>query len=252
MKPLSVELHDNTEALQTGAMTKSSDSVRVLLLGDSNVGKTCVLNLLCRGKIATGRESRTIGCMAEVLIHAYKERKYFVELLEVGGSQKFAISRKLFYTNYDGLILVHDLNNKKSYHNLRKWIKEAIGHSEYQWNDEPPSYSSGEHTLELRFENEIVPVLFFGTNSDLLSGDVLLHQNWYERGTVALSTLSKHAFADNSAARVALNRFFDRVIYRRYHAPKKAPQESSSHLRIDMRRLVGNRYPFSSEVSGAQ
>ena len=41
MKPLSVELHDNTEALQTGAMTKSSDSVRVLLLGDSNVGKTC-------------------------------------------------------------------------------------------------------------------------------------------------------------------------------------------------------------------
>ena len=50
----------------------------------------------------------------------------FAELWDVGGGHSHRNSRHVFYSNFHGIILVHDLANRKSQQNLEKWLREVI------------------------------------------------------------------------------------------------------------------------------
>jgi Rab-like protein 3 len=47
-------------------------------------------------------------------------------LFDVGGSHSHRNSRHVFYNNFHGIILVHDLSNRKSQQNLEKWLAEVL------------------------------------------------------------------------------------------------------------------------------
>ena len=51
---------------------------------------------------------------------------FFIELWDVSGHRKYAPSRSVFFNSVNALILVFDLMNRKSYENIRKWIKEVV------------------------------------------------------------------------------------------------------------------------------
>jgi GTPase SAR1 family protein len=78
------------------------DKIRLLILGDSGVGKTCLLHLLCNGTIPKKSPAWTIGCNFDVLIHNYKNKSYFIEFCDVGGSIRYANARSVFYKDVDG------------------------------------------------------------------------------------------------------------------------------------------------------
>ena len=54
------------------------------------------------------------------------ERPVIIEFFDVGGHRNYADSRSVFYHKLNGIILVHDLNNKKSFSNLRDWLDEVV------------------------------------------------------------------------------------------------------------------------------
>jgi len=101
--------------------------VRILVLGDSGVGKTSLVHQICHGTILSNPRW-TVGCETEVKLQAHRSsnKKFFLEFWDVGGSRKYKLTRIIFYSQINGIILVFDLNNRKSYQNLRKWIKEII------------------------------------------------------------------------------------------------------------------------------
>uniref|UniRef100_A0A8C9X2X0 RAB, member of RAS oncogene family-like 3 n=1 Tax=Sander lucioperca TaxID=283035 RepID=A0A8C9X2X0_SANLU len=104
----------------------SLDRVKVLVLGDSGVGKSSLVHLLCQNQVL-GNPSWTVGCSVDVRVQDYKEgtpeeKTYYIELWDVGGSIGSASSikstRAVFYNSVNGIMLVHDLTNKKSSQNL--------------------------------------------------------------------------------------------------------------------------------------
>ncbi|KAF7238124.1 Homogentisate 1,2-dioxygenase [Varanus komodoensis] len=110
------------------------ERVKVLVLGDSGVGKSSLVHLLCHNQML-GNPSWTVGCSVDVRIHDYKEgtpkeKIYYIELWDVGGSVGSASSMKstraMFYNSVNGIILVHDLTNKKSSQNLYRWSMEVL------------------------------------------------------------------------------------------------------------------------------
>ena len=115
---------------QTFALMSSPDRIKVLVLGDTGVGKSSLVHLICHNQ-AMVNPLWTIGCAIDVKLHEYKEgtpeqRTSFIELWDIGGSRGHSIARNIFFNGFHGIILVHDLTNRKSEHNLRKWLGQVF------------------------------------------------------------------------------------------------------------------------------
>ncbi|OWF47591.1 Anoctamin-4 [Mizuhopecten yessoensis] len=67
---------------------------------------------------------------------------------------------KIVVVGDSGIILVHDLTNRKSHHNLRKWLQEVLNH------DNPKDNNRYEYDPE-QFAGNQIPILVVGTKSDL-------------------------------------------------------------------------------------
>ena len=71
----------------------------------------------------------------QVKLHEFQEgtqqqKSFFVELWDVGGSHSQRNTRHVFFHTVHGIILVHDLANRKSCHNLGRWLAEVFEISE--------------------------------------------------------------------------------------------------------------------------
>lgn len=121
----------------------------------------------------------TVGCSLDVKLHDFKagtpqQKTYFVDFWDIGGSLNHANSRSVFYNGVNGIILVHDLTNRKSESNLRKWIIEIVSHQESFTNNlrskmNPGSNSSlSSSNLSLNSDScsyEFDPETFAGSNN---------------------------------------------------------------------------------------
>ncbi|KAG0551962.1 hypothetical protein BDA96_01G468300 [Sorghum bicolor] len=110
--------------------------VRVLIVGDSGVGKSSLLHLILKSS-AIARPAQTVGCTVGVKHVTYgsaggssnnisdAERNFFVELLDVSGHERYKACRSIFYTQINGVIFVYDLSQRKTKTNLNKWAVEV-------------------------------------------------------------------------------------------------------------------------------
>ena len=111
------------------ALVSDLPRVRILVVGDSGVGKSSLVHLLCHGE-AQGNPSATVGCRTDVRLHHTRvdgqDQRFFVEFWEVGGHRNFKMGRGMFYRDMNGILFVHDLKNRKSFVNLRNWLNEIL------------------------------------------------------------------------------------------------------------------------------
>ncbi|CAL0306624.1 unnamed protein product [Lupinus luteus] len=110
--------------------------VRVLVVGDSGVGKTSLVHLLVKGS-PVARPPQTIGCTVSVKHTTYgnsgssssslkgdSDRDFFIELWDVSGHERYKDCRSLFYSQINGVIFVHDLSQRRTKASLKKWAAE--------------------------------------------------------------------------------------------------------------------------------
>ncbi|XP_033095956.1 rab-like protein 3 isoform X3 [Anneissia japonica] len=221
------------------------EKVRVLVVGDSGVGKSCLVHLICHNQVCSN-PSYTIGAAVDVKIHEYKEgtpkqKSYFIELWDVGGSVNHSNSRHVFYNQVNGIILVHELTNRKSQLNLRKWLAEVLSRD----NGGGRSKSTSEYDPE-QFAGCQVPILVLGTKADqvdskreaYLSNTSLIAE---ECGAdeFNLDCLNVKHLAPGSTNSVKLSRFFDKVIDRR-----QVSRESSQFGSHQDRRRLNSQKSF--------
>ncbi len=108
--------------------------VKVVLLGDSGVGKTTLAKSFLSGgdKLDVSLRS-TIG--ADISI---KKSEYHIEplgrilfkwvIFDLAGQHMFRIIHPLYYKGAKAAILVYDVSRKETFHNLALWIDGFIGH----------------------------------------------------------------------------------------------------------------------------
>ncbi|CAD5224241.1 unnamed protein product [Bursaphelenchus xylophilus] len=103
----------------------NQNSNKVLLLGDTGVGKSTLVDTLC-GKPDSRPES-TVGVSIKVLAHQFaagtpQESTEIIELWDVGGANIHRqTAARVFSDNVCGIIYVHDLTNSRSEQNLAQW-----------------------------------------------------------------------------------------------------------------------------------
>ena len=98
-------------------------SIKLLLIGDSEAGKTSLL-LKYTEHIFPEEHIATIGV-------EYKD-KYIIkdnynirlQIWDTAGQERFRSITKSIYRNANGVLFVYDITNKESFANIKNWIKD--------------------------------------------------------------------------------------------------------------------------------
>mmetsp|Transcript_32032 Transcript_32032/g.29019 ORF Transcript_32032/g.29019 Transcript_32032/m.29019 type:complete len:113 (+) Transcript_32032:36-374(+) len=98
-------------------------SVKVLSVGDSQTGKSCLIKRYCEERFVS-RYITTIGVDYGVKKMNLKNRKIAVNFFDLSGNEEYKMIRNDFYKNAQGVILVFDLTDRETYQNIMKWDKE--------------------------------------------------------------------------------------------------------------------------------
>ena len=109
-------------------MTEQSENkellYKILLLGDSSVGKTC---FLMRYTDNTYQEIHmsTIGIDNKFKdVELEDGKKVKIQIWDTAGQDRFRSITRNYYKGANGIVLIFDVTNKKSYENVKNWVKK--------------------------------------------------------------------------------------------------------------------------------
>ncbi|CAF3254651.1 unnamed protein product [Rotaria socialis] len=125
-------------------MAKAYDYLfKLLLIGDSGVGKTCVLLRFCDSAFSTTFIS-TIGIDFKIRTIDLDGRKIKLQIWDTAGQERFktittayyrgAMERfktitTAYYRGAMGIMLVYDITSEKSFDNIKNWIRNIEEHA---------------------------------------------------------------------------------------------------------------------------
>lgn len=81
--------------------SRSQNSVKILVIGESDVGKSCFVHLICHGRPPLDLSS-TIGCNIEITKYEFDQKSFLIELWDIGGRIKYRNNRSIFGDDVDG------------------------------------------------------------------------------------------------------------------------------------------------------
>ena len=97
---------------------------KVLLLGDSSVGKTCFLLRYCDKSFQDVHLS-TIGLDYRLKSMTLKNNKNIkLQIWDTAGQDRFRAITKNYYKGANGIILIYDVTNTQTFENVKNWISQ--------------------------------------------------------------------------------------------------------------------------------
>ncbi len=96
---------------------------KVLLIGDSGVGKSC---LLLRFADDTYTESHisTIGVDFKIKTVELDNKIIKLQIWDTAGQERFRTITSSYYRGAHGIIVVYDITNQESFVNVKQWLHE--------------------------------------------------------------------------------------------------------------------------------
>ena len=99
-------------------------TIRLLLLGDSSVGKTSILNKYIANKFIENNIA-TLGVEYMDKTVDYNNFKIKLQIWDTSGEEKYRSITKSYYKNAEGLLVIFDITNEESFNHVKNWINEA-------------------------------------------------------------------------------------------------------------------------------
>ena len=103
---------------------KIEKSFKVMLLGDSSVGKTCFLKRYIDDTFQDVYLS-TIGFDYKYKFITLKDgKKIKMQIWDTAGQERFRTIGKGYYKGAHGIILIYDVTSQKSFDSIKTWLNE--------------------------------------------------------------------------------------------------------------------------------
>merc|ERR1711998_5037 len=102
--------------------------IKLLLIGDSGVGKSC---LLCRysDDVFNSNFITTIGIDFKIRTIELDGKKIKLQIWDTAGQERFRTITQAYYRGAMGILLVYDVTDEKSFQNIRSWMRNIEQHA---------------------------------------------------------------------------------------------------------------------------
>jgi len=122
---------------------------KLLLIGDSGVGKSCIL-LRFADDTYTDSYISTIGVDFKIRTIELDGKTVKLQIWDTAGQERFRTITSSYYRGAHGIIVVYDVTDQTSFNNVKNWLNEIE-----------------------RYANENVNKLLVGNKSDMISKKVI-------------------------------------------------------------------------------
>ncbi|XP_035606941.1 ras-related protein Rab-26 isoform X1 [Oncorhynchus keta] len=97
---------------------------QVMLVGDSGVGKTCLLVRFKDGAFLAGSFISTVGIDFRNKVLNIDALKVKLQIWDTAGQERFRSVTHAYYRDAHALLLLYDVTNKASFDNIKAWLTE--------------------------------------------------------------------------------------------------------------------------------
>ena len=103
--------------------TKYDYLIKLLLIGDSGVGKSCLL-LRYADDTFTSSFITTIGIDFKIKSILIDDSKVKLQIWDTAGQERFRTITTAYYRGAMGILLVYDVADENSFFNVKNWMKQ--------------------------------------------------------------------------------------------------------------------------------
>ena len=108
----------------SGIDYEDPEEIKVILIGDSGVGKTNLINTSIGLEFEEGKRPTISGSFMEKLIEI-DNKKYSLNLWDTAGQEAYRGVTKLFFKGSEIVILVYDITSHESFVSLEEWSQKS-------------------------------------------------------------------------------------------------------------------------------
>ena len=105
-------------------MSSGGINLKILLVGDSGVGKTTLLLKYVDNQFSDSHIT-TIGVEYKDKEIMVKDKKVNLQIWDTSGQERYRSITKNFYRNANGIIFVFDVTKKESFDHLKDWLNDS-------------------------------------------------------------------------------------------------------------------------------
>ena len=113
------------------ASAKPELKFKILIIGDSAVGKTSLL-LKYVDNFFPETHMATIGVEYKTKNIETSKYKVILHLWDTAGQERFKSITKSFFNNTNGIVFVYDITSKVSFDGVKNWIKDAEPYGKFE------------------------------------------------------------------------------------------------------------------------
>lgn len=141
--------------------TKNYDYLfKLLVIGDSGVGKSCILSRFTDNTYSDEHYS-TIGVDFKIKTIDIGDKLVKLQVWDTAGQERFRTITSSYYRGAHGIAIVYDVTNQNSFESIRYWVQEIkryagdqmkiliIGNKSDDKSRRKVSYESGHQTAKL-------------------------------------------------------------------------------------------------------
>ena len=99
--------------------------IKIVSLGESRVGKSCLIKRFCEGNRFVAQYIPTIGIDYGARQFSVDNSSFYAHFWDMSGDDSYFEVRNEFYGDTDGFLIVFDMTSRDSFTQLPRWIDEA-------------------------------------------------------------------------------------------------------------------------------
>ena len=106
--------------VQIVQMINQEISLKVIIVGDTYTGKTCIMNRYINDDFDASTEN-TVGATTLTKELSFNDTKYILNIWDTAGQEQYHSIIPVYYRDADAAIIVFDITNPKSFDSVEYW-----------------------------------------------------------------------------------------------------------------------------------